>query len=63
MQLYEEYHTCSKRVYTSSTDLREIGHNVGILMELAQILSNGDVGFSGVETLGHNKLLVCGKFT
>lgn len=49
-------------MYTSSTDLREIGHYVGILMEVAQILCSGDVGFSGVETSGHNKL-VGGKFT
>lgn len=62
MQLYEEYHTCIKLVYSNSTDLREIGNSVGILMEVAQILSSDDVGFSGVETSGYDKLN-CGHFT
>jgi hypothetical protein len=61
MQLYEENNTSSKLVYTSSTGLREIGHNVGISMEVAQILSSSDVGFGGVKTSGYNKLF-CGKF-
>ena len=62
MQLYEEYQTCIKLVYTSNTDLREIGNSVGFLMEVAHILSSGNVDFGGVETSGYNKL-VCGKFT
>jgi hypothetical protein len=62
VQLYEEYHTCITLVHSSITDLREIGNKVGILMEVAQILSSGDVGFSGVETTGYNKLNL-GKFT
>jgi hypothetical protein len=62
MQLYEENNACSKLVYTSSTGLREIGRNVGKVMEVAQVMSSSDVGFGVVETSGYDKLF-CGKFT